>query len=55
LLAVGLLGQMALGIVTLLYAVPIGLGIAHQGFAAIVLAIAVRHLWLVRHAAMPAE
>lgn len=50
LLAVGLLSQMALGIVTLLHAVPIGLGIAHQGFAAIVLAIAVRHLWLVRHA-----
>ena len=51
LLAAGLLAQMALGIVTLLHAVPIGLGIAHQGFAAIVLAIAVRHLWLVRHAA----
>jgi cytochrome c oxidase assembly protein subunit 15 len=50
LLAAGLFAQMALGIVTLLHAVPIGLGIAHQGFAAIVLAIAVRHLWLVRHA-----
>ncbi len=50
LLAGGLLAQMALGIVTLLHAVPIGLGIAHQGFAAIVLAIAVRHLWLVREA-----
>ena len=50
LLAAGLLAQMVLGIVTLLYAVPIGLGIAHQGFAAIVLAIAVRHLWLVRRA-----
>ncbi len=50
LLAAGLLAQMALGIVTLLHAVPIGLGIAHQGFAAIVLALAVRHLWLVRHA-----
>jgi cytochrome c oxidase assembly protein subunit 15 len=48
LLAAGLLAQMVLGIATLLYAVPIGLGIAHQGFAAIVLAIAVRHLWLVR-------
>jgi cytochrome c oxidase assembly protein subunit 15 len=50
LLAAGLFAQMILGIVTLLHAVPIGLGIAHQGFAAIVLAIAVRHLWLVRHA-----
>lgn len=52
LLAGGLLAQMTLGIVTLLHAVPIGLGIAHQGFAAIVLAIAVRHLWLVRHATL---
>jgi cytochrome c oxidase assembly protein subunit 15 len=52
LVAAALLAQMALGIVTLLNAVPIGLGIAHQGFAAIVLALAVRHLWLVRHATM---
>lgn len=51
LLAAGLLAQMVLGIVTLLHAVPIGLGIAHQGFAAVVLIIAVRHLWLVRRAA----
>lgn len=51
LLAAGLAGQMVLGIITLLWAVPIGLGIAHQGFAAVVLAIAVRHLWLVRAAA----
>ncbi len=51
LLGAGLLGQMVLGIITLLWAVPIGLGIAHQGFAAIVLAVAVRHLWLVRQAA----
>lgn len=50
LLALVLLGQMTLGIVTLLHAVPIGLGIAHQGFAAVVLVIAVRHLWLVRAA-----
>jgi len=49
LLAGALLAQTALGIFTLLYAVPIGLGIAHQGFAAIVLAIAVRHFWLLRH------
>lgn len=50
LLSAGLLAQMTLGIFTLIHAVPIGLGIAHQGFAAVVLAIAVRHLWLVRHA-----
>jgi cytochrome c oxidase assembly protein subunit 15 len=50
LLAGGLLAQMGLGVVTLIHAVPIGLGIAHQGGAAIVLAIAVRHLWLVRQA-----
>lgn len=47
-IAAALLAQMALGILTLLHAVPIGLGIAHQGFAAVVLIIAVRHLWLVR-------
>ncbi|MCU0503916.1 MAG: COX15/CtaA family protein [Anaerolineae bacterium] len=45
-----LLAQMVLGIITLLNAVPIGLGVAHQGFAAIVLIVAVRHLWLVRRA-----
>jgi cytochrome c oxidase assembly protein subunit 15 len=55
LLAAALLGQMILGIVTLLHAVPIGLGIAHQGFAAVVLAIAVRHLWLVRNAGTSAS
>jgi cytochrome c oxidase assembly protein subunit 15 len=49
LLGCGLLAQMTLGIITLLHAVPIGLGIAHQGFAAVVLAIAVRHLWLLRN------
>jgi cytochrome c oxidase assembly protein subunit 15 len=50
LLGCGLLAQMTLGIITLLHAVPIGLGIAHQGFAAVVLVIAVRHLWLLRNA-----
>jgi cytochrome c oxidase assembly protein subunit 15 len=50
-----LLGQMILGIVTLLHAVPIGLGIAHQGCAAVVLAIAVRHLWLMRNAGTSAS
>jgi heme A synthase len=34
--------------------VPIGLGIAHQAVAAIVLIVAVRHLWLVRNAAVSA-
>jgi heme a synthase len=48
LLATALLSQMTLGIFTLLWAVPIGLGIAHQGFAAVVIAIAVRHLYLAR-------
>ncbi|MEQ1694549.1 MAG: COX15/CtaA family protein [Hyphomicrobiaceae bacterium] len=43
LLAVGLAAQMGLGIWTVLAAVPIDLGIAHQGFAAIVFALAVLH------------
>jgi cytochrome c oxidase assembly protein subunit 15 len=38
------LGQAALGIWTLLEAVPIGLGIAHQACAAILLVVATRHL-----------
>lgn len=46
LLLAGVLGQAALGIWTLLEAVPIGLGIAHQTCAAILLGIAVRHLYL---------
>ncbi len=40
--------QVGLGIWTLLNAVPIDLGIAHQGWAAIVFAIAVRHWHLAR-------
>lgn len=40
--------QMALGIATVLYSVPLGLGSTHQTFAAICLIVAVRHLWLVR-------
>ncbi len=43
-LALGLVAQMVLGIYTVLYAVPIGLGIAHQGFAAIVFAVAIWHV-----------
>lgn len=45
-LAVG--AQMGLGIWTLLNAVPINLGIAHQGAAAVVFGIAVRHWHLTR-------
>ncbi len=47
LLAAGVLGQAALGIWTLLEAVPLGLGIAHQACAAILLVLAVRHLHVV--------
>lgn len=38
--------QAAIGIWTLLAAVPLGLGLAHQGGAAIVFALATRHWWL---------
>lgn len=44
LLVAGVLGQAALGIWTLLAAVPLELGIAHQSCAAILLILAVRHL-----------
>jgi cytochrome c oxidase assembly protein subunit 15 len=47
LLLAGVLGQAALGIWTLLEAVPLGLGIAHQSCAAILLVLAVRHLHVV--------
>jgi heme a synthase len=42
-LAVALTIQAALGIATLLYQVPIGLALAHQGMAVVALAIAVMH------------
>jgi heme a synthase len=48
LLLAGVLAQIALGIWTLLEAVPLGLGIAHQAGAAILLVIAVRHLHILR-------
>lgn len=48
-LLAGVLAQAALGIWTLLQAVPIGLGIAHQSCAAILLALAVRHLHVTTH------
>ena len=40
--------QIGLGIWTLLAVVPLSLGLAHQGGAAILFSIAVRHLYLVR-------
>lgn len=43
LLAGGVFAQMTLGIATVLAGVPLGLGIAHQGMAAIVFVIAVTH------------
>ncbi len=48
LLAIAMIAQMALGIWTLLVvdgAIPIGLGVSHQTFAAILLALAVWHLF----------
>lgn len=51
LLLAGVLGQAALGIWTLIEAVPLGLGIAHQGCAAVLLILAVRHLHVVRRGA----
>ncbi len=46
-LAAAVLGQAALGIATLLAAVPLSLGVAHQVGAALVLAVAVRHTYIV--------
>lgn len=51
LLATAVSAQAMLGIVTLLWAVPLHLGIAHQAGAAVVLAISVRHLFLMRRRA----
>ena len=51
LLMAGVLAQVALGIWTLLAAVPIGLGIVHQAAAAVLLVIAVRHLHVTRRGA----
>ncbi len=50
LLVLGILGQAALGIWTLLEVVPLWLGLAHQGGAAIVLVLAVRHAHLMTRA-----
>ena len=51
LVVLAVVGQIGLGIWTLLNAVPINLGIAHQGAAAIVFAVAVRHWHLTRRTA----
>ena len=40
--------QAALGVMTLIHAVPLGLGVLHQAGAALVLAVATVNLWLVR-------
>lgn len=50
LLVVGIFAQAALGIWTLIAVVPLWLGLAHQGGAAIVLILAVRHAHLLARA-----
>lgn len=50
-LAGGLLAQMALGIWTVVMAVPLHLGIAHQALAAVVFALSVVHLYWMRKSA----
>ena len=54
-LTVGVVAQAALGIVTLLAHVPLGLGLAHQGLAAIVTGLAVWHLFVVSQAHEPVQ
>jgi heme a synthase len=49
-LALAVVAQALLGIWTLLAHVPLGLGLAHQGLAAIVTGLAVRHLYVVSRA-----
>ena len=49
-LAFGLWVQAVLGILTLMHAVPMTLGVVHQAVAAIVLGLATLNLWLVRRA-----
>jgi cytochrome c oxidase assembly protein subunit 15 len=51
-LAGGITVQAALGILTLLYQVPIGLALLHQGVAMVVLTIAVAHVVNLRAAPM---
>ena len=51
--AVAVVAQASLGILTLLWAVPLGLGVAHQAGGALVLAVAVWHLYVMGQAASP--
>ena len=46
--------QATLGVWTLLLAVPIGLGLAHQAGAILLFAAALYHLWLTLGATAPA-
>lgn len=50
-LAAAILAQAVFGILTLLFHVPLSLGLVHQGGAAIVLGIAVWHLFVTRRSA----
>ncbi len=54
-LAVLALLQATLGVWTLLLAVPIQLGLAHQAGAILVFAVALYHLWRTTHEGRPAE
>jgi heme a synthase len=50
-LAVAMLAQAVLGVLTLIMHVPLSLGLIHQGGAALVLGIAIWHLYVTCHAA----
>jgi cytochrome c oxidase assembly protein subunit 15 len=54
-LAGGITVQAAIGILTLLYQVPIGLGLLHQGVAMVVLTVAVAHVVNLRAASTAAH
>jgi cytochrome c oxidase assembly protein subunit 15 len=54
LLTLALFAQMGIGIWTLLYGVPLALGLAHQAGAALVVAVATLHLHVVARAALRA-
>ena len=49
-LAHAVIAQAAIGIFTLLMHVPLSLGLLHQGGAAVVLAVAIWHLYDITHA-----
>jgi len=52
-LALAVSGQFALGVLTLLNAVPIGLGVLHQAGAVVVLAAATALAWTARRGSSP--